>query len=582
MAGLVTFTLPRGGMVAVLLAVLLLSTSGETAMARMFYLERPRLGALFEYQFSESEQISPVRRSLQSSHQFIEGLTMASRGYLYHPALLVFKLTFDPKWYQQQQVSEPGRDSSGRSFFLDYGLNATLLQDRLLSLQLEARHATSTSSSSLAPTTISENSRYGAILNYKSRNFPTSLGFSMSEVSQEGFYPSTTTVDNLRLRSNHRAERHKTDLNADYEQRLREASGLSQATDNASFRLRNALQLTEDRRVRLASSLSSRYTEAGQGETTNLSLSEGLDWQHTHPRRRLQINSNYSAAYTVNKSEDDLRETIPLDAGIFLSHLLYENLRSGLSATGGYTKYEGGNENNYGALNSFSYTRRIPKGQINLNMGHGYRVNDQTVTTDFIDVDEEELTFNDFTITLLANRHIDLDSIEVFSADQNRTEFVRDFDYTVTEVGDYVRIDRLPLGGIIDDGTMVRVSYRYRSDPSAKLGTLSRTYGAGIFLWSVLDLRYQISLVGADLLGGDAPEFLADDTMQSVSARLNYDWSETTLTAEDEERAAGNSRRGWRRQPELQMAAEPRSFHGCRRRLRRVGAGGYRQQRPEL
>ena len=538
-----TSLLSRGGAVAVL-AVLLMTGRGECAMAKMFSLERPRLGALFEYRFREIKQVSPVRRSLQTSHQFSEGLTITTRGYLYHQNLLIFDLSLEPTWYQQQQVVEPGSDSSGRSFFLDYGLNATLLPDRPLSLQFVARHNTSSSTSTLAPITTSENTLHGATLIYRSRKLPTRLGFTMSEAIQEGFYPSTITADNLRLISRHRAERSETYLNADYDQRLREAPGLSQATDIASLRLRNNLQLTEDRRVRLASGLSSRYTEAGQGETTELNLNEMLDWLHTDPRRRLQVNSNYAASYNASKRDGILSETIPLTAGLFLSHRLYENLLSSLSGTGGYTKFDGGNEKNYGAMNNFDYTRRIPKGQINFNMGHGYLVTDRTVTTDFIEVVGERFTFNDLTITLLASRHIDMESIQVFTGDGS-VEYVRDFDYTMTTVGAFVRIDRLPLGGMIDDGDTVLVSYRYRSDPTAKLGTLSRTYGAGTTLWSVLNLRYQLSLTAEDFLGGIPPEFLADDTMHTVSARLDYGWSDTTLTAEDEERAAGNSRRGW-------------------------------------
>ena len=109
-----------------------------------------------------------------------------------------------------------------------------------------------------------------------------------------------------------------------------------------------------------------------------------------------------------------------------------------------------------------------------------------------------------------------------------------------------MQVARIILGGAIADGETVLVSYRYQSDPSAKLGTLTRSFGAGLSLWSALTLRYRLSLVQEELLGGTPPETMTDDTIQSVSAQLTYDWSDTLLTADEEKRAAGNSIRRWK------------------------------------
>lgn len=559
------FTFLPAWAAAAAIAALLVTGSGEIAMARMFYMERPRLGAEFDYSFKGSEQVTPTRQSQGTSHRYTEGLSLASRGYIYHPALLTFDFSLDPKWEQQREKYDPGEDSSGGSFFLDYGFDGTLFQERPVSLELTARQSTSTISSSLSPTTTSENSQYGSTLVYKSKKFPSRFSYMSSARQQEGFYSSTLTSDSLRLTSSNRGERYYTNLNADYDKRQLDTCGLSQATENASFRLNNSLDLTADRQMRLTSLLATRWTESQSLPATSLELNEFLDWRHTKPDQRLQINSNYSFRYTANRRDSKLSEDIPLNVGIFLSHRLYENLVSTLSGTGGYNKFEGGHEEKYGGRLNFDYNRRIPKGQISLNMGHGYQVNDRTVTTDFIEVMGEDLAFVDPLFPSLgslplANRNIDPETVVVFPADPIEPEYALGFDYTLDRDGAFVRI--VPVVGFrleddIKNGKKALVRYRFRSDPSVKLGTLSRTYGAGLSLWSVFNLRYQLSLVQDEFLGGISPEFLADDIMQSLTAQLNYGWSETSLTAEEEKRAAGNSRRNWKISQDFRWRLSP-------------------------
>lgn len=538
----------RAGAVA-LLAAMLVGAGGERAMARMFYLERPRWGAQLEYSFRENEQNTPTRHSQGTSHRYTEGLELASRGYLYHPALLVFDLSLAPKWEQQREKYEPGQDSAMRSFFLDYGFDGTLFQHRPVFLQLLARQNTATISSSLSPATTSENSLYGATLVYASRKFPTRFSYTNNAQKQEGFYSSTLSSDTMRLSSSNRTDRYYTNLNADWDKRRREAQGLGQASENASFRLSNSLDVTADRRMRLSSALTTRWTEVQDQISSSLALNESLDWQHTDPKKRLQIKSNYTARYTAERRDGKLREDIPLEARVSLSHLLYENLVSSLDGNIGHHKFEDGHEEKYGGRVNFDYNRRVPVGSIFLNLGQDYQVRDRTVTADYVEVTRlapELLTFDQFGARL-ANRNVDMDSpVELFRTDG----FTYDMsDYDIVPVGDFVEI-RPVMGSVLSDdlgnGERVWASYSYRNDPSARLGTLTRTFGAGLNLWSVLDLRYRLTRSEGELLAGAPPDHdLADDTMQSVSAQLTYRWSDTLLTYDDEQRAAGNSLRRW-------------------------------------
>ncbi|MBW6512977.1 MAG: hypothetical protein K0A93_12840 [Desulfuromonadaceae bacterium] len=527
------------------LTMLLVTGLAPTAPAQMFYLERPRLGSEFEYDFEQNDQTTPTSRREKTSHQFIEGLTLTTRGFAYHQNTLVFDLEFNPKWEQQEESLTPGGESSRRSFYLDYSFNGTMLQSRQLFLQLLARQGTMTSSSNLSPTSTHENTAYGATLVFKSRALPTRFSYLHNQQRQEGFYASTQNNESLRLSSRYRTARQETTLNGDYEDRQRKARSVTQNTENTSLRLNNSLQVTTDRRIRLNSGLTTRWTKSTGGKSRDLNLGGGLNWQHTPPAQRLQINSSYTARYTAIHNEDELRETIPLATEVTLTHQLYENLRTTLRANAGHTTTPEARETIYGGGLAFDYIRRIPAGMmLSLNLGHAYQVNDRISSNEAVASTDESVTLSDFNLTLLASRYVELTSVQVFSADG--WEYHRDSDYTLTVVGNFVQIARNPFGGAISEGETVLVRYRFRNDPSAQRGTLTRTYGAGLARGSIFSLRYSLTLITEELLSGLPPDTLADDTRQNVSAQLNYGWSDTLLTADEERNTAGNSSRRWR------------------------------------
>jgi len=529
-------------------ALVLAGSEGKAMASKMFSLDPPRWGAQLEYASREYQSITPTRQRHGTSHQYTEGLTLASKGYVYHPNLLVFDLNFDPKWEQQMQKEEPGEDSSFDNVLFDYGFSGTLFRERLLSMDLQAGQNTSTNSSSLSPTTTSQSSDYGSTLVYASKKIPTRFSYLNSEQQQTGFYSSTQASDSLRLTSSNRYQRSDTKLNADWNNRKRDARGLSQTSENASLRLNNSLDVTANRRMRLSSAASTRWAKNDAITNSIGELSESLTWQHTKPKKRLQVNSSYSARYAANRQDGKLSEDIPLDAQVSLSHRLYENLISSLNGNVGHDQFEAGSEQSYGGRLNFDYTRRIPYGSIFLNQGQNYQVTDRTITIQSSAVTRwapEVLTFGPFGARL-ANRDVDLTQpIELFRADGLTYDRL---DYDIVETGFFVEI-RPVLGSVLYDdianGEKVSASYTYLLDPSANLGTLSRTFGGGVFLWSALSLRYHLTLTEAEVLGGMAPTHLADDTAQNISAQFRYRWSETEITYDDEKNTAGNSLRRW-------------------------------------
>jgi len=509
--------------------------------ARMFYLERPKLGVELSYVFQQDNNQNPSQTTSSRDQRFLESLTLDSRGFVYHPALLQFELDLTPTWQQQNESASRGRTNSNQAFYLDYGFSGAIFQYKPLSLNLRARRNTSTVSYSLSPTTSNENFLWGGTLVYKSRRLPASLSFDRSQLQQSGFFTATEDSDRANFTTTLRGERSQTSFNADYDNRQRVSQGLRQETENSALRLSNGTALSADRRAYLSSSASARRTTSNGDTTETVDISELLNWQHTPADQRLQINSSYSARYSLNQRDGERLETIPLDASLTLSHLLYENLRSLLRIDGGYLKFTGGENRNYGAQLDFGYTRRIPWGQLRVNANNRYQIDDRISNQEIVSVVDESHVLSSFTQTLLNNRNVDLTSVQVFRADKT-LEYQLGADYSLTPAGLFARLTRLPTGSIAD-GETVLVSYQYQSDPSAKIATYSRSFGAGLTLWTHLTVDYQLSLADDSPLSGETATIINESTAQTLSVLLQYPWSESELTLSEEKNNSGTSLR---------------------------------------
>ncbi len=530
-----------GGIICLALLVVILGAG--PVMARVFYVTRPQVKADFTYRFKQDKSTTPTRRQNNKENLYTEQMTAISKGYIFRPAIFLFDLTLAPSWGQTKARSNPGAGAASRSFSLDYGFDGTLLRHMPYVLSLRANRGFSNSVSSLALNTTRRISNYGADLSHYTRYNNYRLDYLTDDTTMEGFYPATTKDASLKFDLNHMNRRHSWSVKASHDKNSRSSQGQTSNSAADALSLSDNLQITGDGRVKLLSSLTTNRT-ASQTNTTSIDLAEALNWQHTPAKQRLQISSHYTAAYTLNQHDGISSETMPLAASISLSHKLYDNLLSTLIGSGSYDRFTGGNAKHYGAELACHYTRRIPWGSINLALGSSYKVDDRTTTSGRMYVADEPLVFDNTAIHLLAHKGIDSPTIHVFNAGKT-IEYERDLDYIVTLASGFVRIDRI-IGGRIQSGDRALVSYTYDSTASVKAAAIGRSFGAGLSLWSVLQLQYSLSLAKAENLGGDtATTPLADSSSQKVTANLNFGWSTTSFDVEKQKSANGYSSRRW-------------------------------------
>ncbi|MFQ5484772.1 MAG: hypothetical protein ACE5DO_05485, partial [Desulfobacterales bacterium] len=402
----------------------------------------------------------------------------------------------------------------------------------------------------LARRSETETDRYGADLSLKYK-IRTDLNYTHLQSRQTGFYTSDEDSDDYRLAMSHRIDKSDTRLNAVYNDNRRTTRGIPISTRSTNADLQNYYNITGDRRFMLNSFGSYRLTESDLFENTGLRLSESLDWKH-----RENLRSRYRLEYDQNSSGDFDNRTTTLGASI--THLLYENLTTTAAGDASFNDFTNGSEQKYGGHLDFDYRRSIPWGMLNLFTRFDYEMTDRSLTPSLIQVVNESHVLKTGDLTLLDKENVVIDSIRVTNL-TGTTVYLKDIDYRITEMGSFVRISRTTFGDI-DDGEQVLVSYQYFSNPPFDDTLFSRSYGASVNLWSALTLSYSFSHVKQDVVSGTPPEHLADDTTQRAEVRLNWRWTDTRLTYEDETRQSGISTTTWRAEEALTFRPTRRIF----------------------
>jgi hypothetical protein len=167
-----------------------------------------------------------------------------------------------------------------------------------------------------------------------------------------------------------------------------------------------------------------------------------------------------------------------------------------------------------------------------MNLGFRERIEDDQRTGSIAQVQDEPHTFVGIsTQVFLDNTNVDTTTIIVRDSTGLIT-YAEGIDYIVDTVGNSTRITRDPLAGIGDNQTVL-VDYSYASDPPAKTGLTTISFGTSLYLWEKLTLFYQRSDSTERLISGQHPDELTDDTVQRAGAELKWRWSTSYVEIED-------------------------------------------------
>jgi hypothetical protein len=176
-----------------------------------------------------------------------------------------------------------------------------------------------------------------------------------------------------------------------------------------------------------------------------------------------------------------------------LNHRLFESLTTNI-----YADYSGINqtiydENNFRAGADFIYTKKIPTGRLNLSYRYYRSYFDMNSISAPVKIVNEEHIISDDQTTLLNKPYADLSTLMV--KDQTGILIYQEnFDYIVTVRNNYVEIQRIP-GGQILNNQIVSVSYTAIQPGSYSYIADNNSFSSGILLFGkFLEIYYKSSV----------------------------------------------------------------------------------------
>ena len=488
----------------------------------LFYMERPTATLDSRYEVDEEERKGPFIEQTKKSTTTREKLELRTRGYVYHPALLVYSIGLRPEFKRQHTEATGTVIPKDDARFLGYFVDMTLLQLKPYTVNLFASRERGEFKSSLAPDAATESSLYRGRLLLKYPILPTTVTLERSESLYENFFSGSEKADSARIESSHKTEASRTAFKAESVRQTRSIGGSGFTTERTDTTLSNSY--TPSRRLTLTSSARFGTNSSGLSDFTTANVSSGLALRHSE-----KFSTRYDLRLDKREGKDFSSDSRSASAG--LTHLLYENLTTNLNAFGTQSRVSAGGLDAYGANLNFLYRRRIPWGYVSVNLGRSGRIEDDRRTGAFTEVRGEALTLSGTTPVLLANVNTDVPSIVVRNAAETIV-YVENIDYVLSVIGRSVAIARTFFGGIAD-GQPVLVDYRYQALPPAKTAVTTDSFGFDLSLWSALRLYYQRSRSKQTLLSDTRAFEPFDDTVQRIGAEFNWKWSTTRVEVED-------------------------------------------------
>ena len=506
---------------------------------RFFFIQRPKLGLGGYYKQVDEERESPNNKIKNTNEKFRESMTVETDGWMYHPDLMTFHLSFEPEWQQEtfrqnQAAVNPTQSYDRDTSLLAYDVGATLLQHKPLSLNIFADRKTGQIDLTNGQDSDIESERYGTRLNFNNPTLPVSIAWIHRKFDQTGFYQSNEDRDEAQVTIRHNAKKSVTQLNMLYNnsETIRttfDTIDISSKTMNTE--LTNAYFITDDNRIRLDSQVYNMQADYNDLDQTTWILSENLYWTHSK-----NLLTRYRADYNRREFGSSVNEETRLSAA--LTHHLHDQLTTDIGAAAVINKFEDGSEDLYKSNLGFLYRRPIDWGSVELGAAYDYGITKRSGTPKILPTDER-LTLSTGTQTFLDKENVDLGSIVVTDI-TGATVYTENIDYQITTVGPDVRISRTLLGAIAD-GQQVTVRYSYRTDNAYDDSRFGQKYQFSLALWSFLYLAYSHYRIDQHIQSGEPPNDPLHDFSNTVHLSFVTRWSDTEFLYDQQDRSNDNS-----------------------------------------
>ena len=325
-------------------------------------VERPIVKLNLEYQDKEENRSGPsVDTRNEQTNSFWQSLEVKSRGWFYHPDLLLFSFGLEPQWKQQDTAATDSFSRDDDDKFFGYYLDAHVLRQKTHSFKLFLRQSRNEFNSTLSPDNITETDIARAVWLFNNKILPTTVTLESNDTDFEDFFSTRDNSNILRLESKHRSENHQFNFLSEYVDQFRQIDVQSFDVDRFMTNINSNYSFSDN--VRLTSTIFSLNSESEISDSKSFLWSERLMLQH-----RPNLRSDYTARFDSRENEDFGSETKYLSAA--LEHQLYENLTTRLELYNSNDDFNDGEIEVSQADLDLRYIREIPIGMLSINGGY--------------------------------------------------------------------------------------------------------------------------------------------------------------------------------------------------------------------
>lgn len=488
-----------------------------------YMFERPVVELFLEYQDKEEERSGPnVDPRREQTDTFWQRLELRSRGWLYHPDLLLVSFGLEPQWKQQDLIASDNFSRDDDDTFFGYFADAHVLRKKLHSFKVFLRQSRNEFNSTLSPDNITETDIARAVWLINSKSFPTTLTLERNNTKFEDFFATRDDSDIVRLESKHTSDKHQFNILSEYVDQLRQIDVQVFDVDRLLTSANSNYAFTD--RVRLTSTIFSLDSESEISDSSNFQWSERLMVEH-----RPNLRTDYTARFDSRQNESFKSDTRYLSGAV--EHQLYDNLTTRLEMYSSRDDFNDGQIDIGEADLDFRYIREIPVGMLSITNGYAYRIEDNNIEAQSSQVLNETHTLVGTTPEFLARSNVDPASVLVTDV-TSTTTYVEGIDYVLSVLGESVTIERSIFGGIAD-GETVLVDYAFATRAPFEADRWSARFGVNVDLWRMLRLYYNFGRIDENLISGTRPSDLSDDRIHRVGASFRWRWSTTSAEYEN-------------------------------------------------
>jgi len=494
---------------------------------------------VIEFEYEEETREGPFVNRVDETKEFTERLDIVTGGWIYHPALAVYSLVFSPEWQQLTEKTSSGPSSvrnTSDSFLQGYDAELVVFPYKPYTLTLFAKKERDILNNNFSGRTTEEGTSYGSQIALKSGFLPTTFSYTHSESQTSGFYSADRNQDQYRMVSSNLSKFGNIRLSGYYTQRDDTVNDVGIDSKQQVYTFSHTRSFLDNNTVILNSSLTYTDTVNNNVLNRNFLAIENLSWRHKE-----NLRTQYTFLYRDRELDDPINATQTDDdmaSGNFnLTHFLYENLTTNVNTGATRTRNNGNKEVTYNGGVDFRYSRDLPVGSLQADMGQDITLTEVNYSSDFNRMINEAVSLVS-TFTELKNENIDVTSIVV--TDSTGTIYPEAGNYVLSTLGTVTRI-RCITGGLLDTvlncsaGAPVLIDYDYRVRFPFDYWIHAQSYGVNLNLYNALNMYYRFVKSKQYFLRGiqSSTDELINDRSHSVGMLLKMNWSETEIAYEN-------------------------------------------------